>query len=195
MTMVIRVATLLSEILLPDAARALGDCTNRLVTLSKKPPTISPQHHPLSQPTQRAKRRSETQFIAHESLAFLRSFKKVLVLEAAKHSLDHHIAKVAWPLIAIDQRRVPQHEPEVPSSPCDGFIRTNETVSDSRDGLLTCRLRTRHVQIDAQRQKKAALRRRRNPCFKLDDLHYNSIACSTTSFFARVKNSSTVCDP
>jgi hypothetical protein len=64
-----------------------------------------------------------------------------------------------------------EHEPEVAAAPGDRLIRTNDAMRDAGDGSLAGASSARHVEVDAQRQEKAALRWRCDLCFELDELH------------------------
>ena len=98
----------------------------------------------------------------------------MLVFEAVEVTLDHDIAEVVRRVVAIDERCVCEHEAEVTTAPGDGLIQPNDAVCNASDGALACESGARHVKIDAERQKKAALRRRCNLCFEFDVLHLST---------------------
>jgi hypothetical protein len=66
---------------------------------------------------------------------------------------------------------VREHEAEVAATPRNGLIQPDDAMRNAGDGAFACRRGAIHVEVDAERQKKAALGRRCDLCFELDELH------------------------
>ena len=58
-----------------------------------------------------------------------------------------------------------EHQAEVTSAPGDGLVRSDDATRHAGDGADACRRSHGHFEIDAERQKKAALGRRCDLCF------------------------------
>lgn len=95
----------------------------------------------------------------------------MIMLKALKHAAQHDVLKVMRTLIFGYERFVREHESEMATPPCHGVIVANKSVCDARNGALTGLSSAFPMEVDVEGQKKAALRRRCDLCFKLDELH------------------------
>jgi hypothetical protein len=62
--------------------------------------------------------------------------------------------------------------PKVAAAPGHRLVWANDAMRDAGDGSFTSGCSARHVEVDAEGQKKAALRRRCDLGFELDELHW-----------------------
>jgi hypothetical protein len=141
-----------------------------LIPLTQETNQIIAKREPFHGSAQNSKRCREPQFISHHSLAVL-LLKSMAVFEAPEHARRHHILKKYRWFVSRDSACMAQHEAKVPPAPGYRLALSEQSGCDSGDRAFSGRRCAVHMEIDAQREKKASHGRSGDPRLELNCLH------------------------